>query len=59
MTLFFTGATTVGREATTIEDYDISAALTAPFVSLRAGYRWLEAGDSSLNGPYIGVRIHF
>ena len=44
---------------TTIEDYDFGAALTIPFLSLRAGYRWLEAGESSLNGPYIGVGVHF
>lgn len=43
----------------TIQDYDVGAMLGMRFVALRAGYRWIESENTSLNGPYLGISIHF
>jgi len=42
-----------------IQDYDVGAMFGMRFVSLRAGYRWIESENTSLNGPYLGISIHF
>ena len=42
-----------------IDDYDLSVRLGRKYLSARAGYRWMEAGDVSLDGPHIGLSIHF
>ncbi len=42
-----------------VEDYDLGLLFTRPFSSYQAGYRWVEAGESRLNGPYIGASFHY
>jgi hypothetical protein len=45
--------------ADNVTDCDIALLLTAPYVSLKAGYRWVSSPTESLNGPYAGLAVHF
>jgi hypothetical protein len=38
-----------------INDYDVALLYTRQYFSVCAGYRWFEAGDSALNGAFVGV----
>ncbi len=42
-----------------IRDYDLSLLASYRYLSLKFGYRWLKAGNTSLNGPYTGMSAHF
>lgn len=44
-----------GAGGDVIEDYDLSVLAGWRFVSARVGYRWTQAGGSSLNGPIFGL----
>jgi len=49
-------ATLNGNET---RDYDVGLSLGARYVCLRGGYRWMQSGAASLNGPYVGVSVQF
>jgi hypothetical protein len=40
-------------------DYDVGLSLGVRYVCLRGGYRWMESGAASLNGPYVGISVQF
>lgn len=42
-----------------ISDHDLGIHFRYQIAALRVGYRWLEAGEADLNGPYIGLAMHF
>lgn len=42
-----------------IRDYDLSVAYTKRYGSLELGYRFLEANGVDLDGPYIGLAVHY
>ena len=42
-----------------LSDYDLSVGVVCQCFSLRSGYRWLTADSETINGPYIGVSIHY
>ncbi|MBT3296167.1 MAG: hypothetical protein HN919_21225 [Verrucomicrobia bacterium] len=42
-----------------VTDWDVALLLTAPFTSMKAGYRWVSSPNKSLNGPYVGLAVHF
>jgi len=42
-----------------INDHDLGIHFRYQIAALRVGYRWLEAGEADLNGPYIGLAMHF
>jgi len=42
-----------------LRDYDLSVGFICRYFSLRSGYRWLTAGSETINGPYIGVNVHY
>jgi len=44
---------------TTIEDYALGFFLSRRYVMFQAGYRWLSANTTSLNGPYAGFSLLF
>lgn len=39
----------------TVSDYDLSLLAGWRFISARAGYRWTDSGDETLNGPIFGL----
>ncbi len=42
-----------------ISDHDLGIHFRYQIAALRVGYRWLEAGEADLDGPYIGLAMHF
>lgn len=43
-----------------IKDHDLSALWTpARGVSVKAGYRWVGTGSAHLDGPYVGLSLHW
>lgn len=40
-----------------LSDHELSAALTVPFASVHAGWRWLSAGDKRLSGFQAGTSL--
>ncbi|MCK4739880.1 MAG: hypothetical protein KAT46_08015 [Deltaproteobacteria bacterium] len=42
-----------------IEDYDYALIIGSRFASLRAGYRIVQSWNNSLEGPYLGLALHF
>jgi hypothetical protein len=42
-----------------VTDWDVALLLSAPYASLKAGYRWVSSPSESLNGPYVGLAVHF
>lgn len=45
--------------ASNINDYDAAVLVGGQYLSLKAGYRWVETYGQSLNGSYIGVSLHY
>lgn len=45
--------------ATNVADYDLALLLGARWASLKLGWRWVRSPNSSLDGPYAGVSLHF
>lgn len=39
-------------------DYDFAVLYSWPYVSLKAGYRWVDAPYTAINGPYVGMAVH-
>lgn len=42
-----------------MDDYTLGASYGGPYFSLSAGYRWVNAGEESLDGPCAGLSLHF
>ncbi len=42
-----------------ITEWDLALLKSWQYFSLKAGYRWLSAGDASLDGPYLGFALHY
>ncbi len=42
-----------------IRDYDLGIHFGRQFAFLKAGYRWVESGDSNLNAAYIGASFRY
>ncbi len=42
-----------------VAEYDLSVLLKSTYMSTRFGYRKLSAGSESLQGPYIGLSVHY
>jgi hypothetical protein len=42
-----------------IADYDLATLLTWRAVSLKAGYRWVQSPNTSLDGPYCGLSARY
>ena len=40
-----------------VSDYDLAVMWTWPYASLKAGYRWIDSPDESLDGPYVGLSL--
>ena len=45
--------------AENFSDYDVALLLGWRYGSAKVGYRWVMSPDESLDGPYVGVSIHF
>ena len=45
--------------AANVEDYDLALMAGPGFVSVKAGYRWVRSPHESLDGPYVGISVHF
>lgn len=44
---------------TTLSDLSLVLVARRSVLSLRAGYRWVSAGSRALDGPVVGVAVHF
>ncbi len=42
-----------------IEEHDVALMLRYENVSLKLGHRWFEVEEELLQGPYLGVAVHF
>ncbi|MFT5498891.1 MAG: hypothetical protein ACI9TH_004306 [Kiritimatiellia bacterium] len=42
-----------------VVDIELAAMLNVKYASLRGGYRWLEAGDIELSGPFAGISLQW
>jgi len=42
-----------------VQDYDLAVLAAWSYVGCRAGYRWVRAGNQSLDGPYTGLTVRF
>jgi len=40
-----------------VQDYDLAVVGTARFLSIKAGYRWVESPRVTLNGAYVGMSL--
>lgn len=42
-----------------IQDYDVSGELLWRYAGVRLGYRYIDAGNNSLRGPYMGLSAYY
>ena len=42
-----------------ITDYDVGLLATWRYSSIKVGYRWVKSPEESLDGPYVGLSVHF
>jgi hypothetical protein len=45
--------------AANVSDYDVGLLATWRYSSIKVGYRWVKSPDESLNGPYVGLSVHY
>ncbi|MCJ8331355.1 MAG: hypothetical protein HRT89_20455 [Lentisphaeria bacterium] len=51
--------TSASINGNSIYDRELDVLYSIDKVSIRAGYRWMKVGSVDLNGPYVGLSIHF
>lgn len=42
-----------------VQEYDFSVLGGWRFLSVKAGYHWMQSEGESLKGPYVGLSVHF
>ena len=47
------------RPNTNISDHDLALRLGVRYVSIRGGYRWTKAGNTTLKGPIFGLALTY